>query len=53
MGYRVAGTSLLLREAARRGMPASGTNRTNRAGLAMSVDLGRPEVVGRPSYRRY
>jgi len=29
-----------------------GTNRTNRAGLTMSVDRGRPEVVGRESNRR-
>jgi hypothetical protein len=26
-------------------MTASGTNRTNRAGVTMSVDRGRPEVV--------
>jgi hypothetical protein len=27
-------------------MSASGTNRTSRTGLAMSVDWGRPEVTG-------
>jgi len=30
-----------------------GTNRTNRAGLLMSVDRGRPEVAGRRSKRRF
>jgi hypothetical protein len=29
-----------------------GTKRTNRAGLMMSVDRGRPEVAGRGSNRR-
>jgi hypothetical protein len=29
--------------------PVLGTNRTNRAGLTMSVDRSRPEVVGRGS----
>jgi hypothetical protein len=30
----------------------SGTKRTNRGGLAMSVDRGRPEVADRRSERR-
>src|SRR5713101_7700456 len=30
-------------------MSGPGTNRTNRAGLTMSVDRGRPEVAGRGS----
>jgi hypothetical protein len=33
-------------------MSVVGTKRTNRAGLAMSVDWGRPEVVGREAKRR-
>jgi site-specific recombinase XerD len=32
---------------------APGTNRTNRAGLWMSVDRGRPEVAGSGSKRRF
>ena len=35
-----------------RTMSHVGTNRTNRAGLLMSVDRGRPEVSGRQSKRR-
>jgi hypothetical protein len=31
---------------------ASGTNRTSRAGRAMSVDWGKPEVTDRRSKRR-
>jgi hypothetical protein len=34
-------------------MSASGTNRTNRAGLMMSVDWGRPEAAGPQSKRRF
>jgi hypothetical protein len=33
-------------------MSGVGTKRTKRAGLAMSVDWGRPEVVGREAKRR-
>jgi hypothetical protein len=33
--------------------PAYGTNRTNRAGLTMSVSGVRPEVIGQPSKRRF
>jgi hypothetical protein len=31
----------------------SGANRTNRAGLLMSVIRGRPEIMGRRSKRRF
>jgi hypothetical protein len=34
-------------------MSATGTKRTNWAGLIMSVDWGRPEVAGGPSNRRF
>jgi hypothetical protein len=35
------------------GMTVSGTNRTDRAGLLMSVLRGRPELIERRSKRRF
>jgi hypothetical protein len=40
-------------KAAEPAMSLHGMNRTSRAGLAMSVDWGKPEVVDRGSKRRF